>query len=173
MNKKKNLFAFAGAVLVIVGIVLYVIFVPTSSLTRVEGELNSRQEARLLREISALIVVPQDEEPVVAYVTNAPQLRMEQPFYAGVKNGDFVVLFPISQKAVVYDPVAKILINVGPVQVNDAIQPPLTTEEGEIQNNQEIVTPEIQTEEEVLFESNSSESEGDSVSSEESTTSSE
>lgn len=71
--------------------------------------------AKIITQVSALIVVPTDEQPLVATVLDAASLAKEQPFYADAKNGDRLVIY--STKAILYDPTLNKLVNVGPVSI--------------------------------------------------------
>ncbi|MGB0756888.1 MAG: hypothetical protein ACPGO5_00350 [Patescibacteria group bacterium] len=66
----------------------------------------------LLQTISERIDLP-DEVPLIAKVENAAALKVDQPFYDDVQNGDIVLLF--ATKAVIYRPDEDIIINVGPL----------------------------------------------------------
>ena len=72
----------------------------------------------LMESIGKLMVVP-NEEPIIATINEAELLIKEQPFYAGVSNWDKLVIFPKSQKAVIYSPSKNIIINSGPFTINN------------------------------------------------------
>lgn len=69
---------------------------------------------QLTAKVSKLIEIPTDEEPAIATVNDVTKLR-DQPFFAKAKNGDKVLVFAKAQKAILYDPVANKIIEVGPV----------------------------------------------------------
>jgi hypothetical protein len=80
-------------------------------------ELNTEQ---LLAKVSRLIVLPAGETPTIASVVDADKLKSEQAFYRDVQNNDFVLIYPQAQKAFIYRPATDVLVNVGPVYMNDA-----------------------------------------------------
>ncbi len=72
--------------------------------------------SELLAELQQVMIVPQ-EQPQIATVTNASVLRVQQPFYVNVQNGDVLFLFPTAGKAVLFRPSTHQVVNAGPVNV--------------------------------------------------------
>lgn len=70
----------------------------------------------LVAKIGKLIMLPEGETPTVATVTD-PQKLKDQPFFTNAKRGDKVLLYIDAKKAYLYDPVANILIDVGPLNL--------------------------------------------------------
>jgi len=85
-------------------------------------ELSTEQ---LLAKVGTHIVLPVGETPTIASVVDADKLKQEQAFYRDVQNGDFVLIYPQAQKAFIYRDSTDVLVNVGPVYMNDTA----TTEE--------------------------------------------
>ncbi len=71
----------------------------------------------LLSRVGRLAALP-DERPTIATVTDANVLR-SRPFFANAKTGDKVLIFPIAQKAILYDPTADKIVEAGPFTVQD------------------------------------------------------
>jgi hypothetical protein len=69
---------------------------------------------KIVAEVSKLIVLPKDEEPTVATVSDVEKLR-DQAFFANAKNGDKVLIYVKAEKAILYDPVNKIIVEVAPL----------------------------------------------------------
>jgi hypothetical protein len=67
----------------------------------------------VLENVKKLQIIP-DEKPVIATIDDAEKMMKEQPFYAGVQNGDKLLIFPKSQRAVIYSPKRNIIVNSGP-----------------------------------------------------------
>lgn len=86
-----------------------------------DGQLSDKKVASLTKKVSKLINVP-DEKPVIATILKADELIAEQKFYTGSQNGDFVLIFPTAQKAIIYRESDDKLINVGPIIVDQAQQ---------------------------------------------------
>ena len=78
----------------------------------------AKETAQLVAEIGALIVLPEGETPTLATVSDPERLK-DQPFFAKAKAGDKVLLYSTARKAYLYDPVAKKLIEVAPLNVGD------------------------------------------------------
>ena len=79
--------------------------------------------AELEERIQRLIVLPSEETPVLATITDAEALRAEQPFYASVEDGDKLLIYLSNQRAVIYRPSQDVLVNVGPIIVDNAGAP--------------------------------------------------
>ena len=67
----------------------------------------------IVNEVGKLIVLPTDETPTVATVTDLSKLA-GQPFFANAKIGDKVLIYTQAQKAILYDPVANKIIELAP-----------------------------------------------------------
>ncbi|MBP9669332.1 MAG: hypothetical protein KBE09_03515 [Candidatus Pacebacteria bacterium] len=78
------------------------------------GEDALAQVDDLVAEVGRLIVLPENEVPTVATVTEPEKLK-DQLFFANAKMGDKVLLYTEAKKAYLYDPVAKKLIEVAPI----------------------------------------------------------
>ena len=88
----------------------------------------------VIEAVSKHIILPQDEEPVAAKIIDVDELLTTQPFYRGAINGDILLIYQTSAKAILYSPSRDMLVNVGPIIVDenaDAIPVDTeTTEEG-------------------------------------------
>lgn len=87
------------------------------------AELTDEEVSELVEQVRGLIFLPEDEIPLVATVVNAEALQAEQPFYQDVQNGDRLLIYGESLKAIIYRPSENQLVNVGPVQYNQEAQP--------------------------------------------------
>lgn len=67
---------------------------------------------------SKLIILPK-ETPTVLTISDAATLSKEQAFYKGSQNGDVVFVFMEAKKAIIYSPSRNIVVNAGPVYLND------------------------------------------------------
>ena len=85
------------------------------------------EQKTLIEKIGKLIELPKDEEPTIATVSDVNKLK-SQAFFAKAQNGYKVLIYSKSKKAILYDPKANKIIEVGPINVGDekAAQPAST-----------------------------------------------
>lgn len=112
---KKILIIILVLVLLVIG---YFVFKPNAA--SYGEQLNEKEVSEIVSNVQKLIVVPEDDQPLVATIVNADELIAQQPFYQNVKNGDVLIIYPTVQKAILFNPDDNILINVGPLQVNES-----------------------------------------------------
>lgn len=119
--------AAAVVVLLIAGILIYQYQKNNASQPTSQDETN-----RLVEEVGKLIELPQDEQPTVATITDITKLA-SQPFFQNAKNGDKVLIYSNAKKAILYDPLAKKVIDVAPInvgtgsaQLNNSVAPTAT-----------------------------------------------
>lgn len=70
----------------------------------------------LVSRVRELIVLPEDEQPTVATVTDPERLK-DQPFFSKAKSGDKVLIYTNAKKAILYDPVQHKIIEVAPLNI--------------------------------------------------------
>ncbi len=81
----------------------------------------AEEEAKdLVSEVKKYILLPKGEIPTVATVSDPEKLK-DKPFFAKAKIGDKVLLYPVAKKAFLYDPVAKKVLEVAPINVGGEI----------------------------------------------------
>ena len=71
---------------------------------------------KLIEQVGKLVVLPEGEQPTIATV-NDPELLKNQPFFAGAKKGDKVLIYTNAKKAILYDPVNNKIIEIAPVNI--------------------------------------------------------
>lgn len=80
----------------------------------------SQAEAqKLAMQVGKSMVLPTDEQPTVATVTDVEKLK-EQPFFSKAKNGDKVLIYTQAKKAILFDPLANKIIEVAPINIGDS-----------------------------------------------------
>ena len=89
-------------------------------------QLQAEQVKQLLVSVNKLILTPKGEDPIVATINDASGLIKSQPFYAGSKNGDVVLIYQKAAKVIVYSPERNLIINVGPIIPQPLNQPSIT-----------------------------------------------
>jgi hypothetical protein len=86
----------------------------------------------VIAEVSKLIDLPADEQPVLATVADVEKLK-EQPFFRKAVNGDKVLIYGSDRRAILYRPSEKRILEVGAININQAspTPAPVEGEEGE------------------------------------------
>lgn len=80
----------------------------------------AEQEAEaLVKIVGKLIILPKDEVPTIATVSDPSKLK-DQPFFAKAKVGDKVLIYAKAKKAYLYDPIVNRILEVAPINVNSA-----------------------------------------------------
>lgn len=103
------------AVLLLVG--GYFIYQKTQSGNNLPNnqQASADETKKLVGEVGKLMQLPSGEVPTVATVTDITKLS-SQPFFKNAKNGDKVLIYQNSRKAIIYDPNAKKIIDI--TQIN-------------------------------------------------------
>ena len=83
------------------------------------SQLNQQQTEALLEKVGKLMVLPSEKNPVVATINDVETLASTQDFYAPANNGDKLIIFQTSRKAVIYDEDDNKIVNVGPIFFSD------------------------------------------------------
>lgn len=118
MEKKAVLLSFFILVLLAVGGAGAGIYYYQKYTATARRAADPKAEAKeVLAKLGKLIDLPAGEEPTVATVTNADQIK-NQPFFSKAKNGYRVILYTNGRMAILYDDVANKIINVGAINVN-------------------------------------------------------
>lgn len=78
----------------------------------------AEQTEKITAELGKLIELPENETPTVATIVDVEKLK-DQPFFAKAQNGDRVIIYTQSRKAILYRPSAKKIIEVAPINIGD------------------------------------------------------
>lgn len=73
-----------------------------------------REKQSTIAHVARLIDVPTDEDPMVTVITDVEKLKT-QAFFAKAKNGDKVLIYAKARKAILYNPSANKILEVGPL----------------------------------------------------------
>lgn len=84
-----------------------------------EAQTTSIETKDILAKLEKHIVLPQDESPMIATINDPEALAKEQTFYVGAQKGDKVIVYFKARKAIVYSPAKDIILNVGPVYLQE------------------------------------------------------
>lgn len=105
-------------VMVALFVVVLLIVVP-----RIGKDPATREQERIQRDILKLVerverhaIVPQ-EIPVVYTITDVQELQKQQEFFMDATDGDKLLIFPQTAKAVIYSPDRDIVVTMGPVSI--------------------------------------------------------
>lgn len=83
----------------------------------------SNEQAALIAEVGKLIVLPSGEQPTIATVSDLNRLK-GQSFFAHARNGDKVLIYTKAQEAILYDPIANKIVEVGPISLTQVTPTP-------------------------------------------------
>lgn len=84
-----------------------------------------QEVADLVAKVSKLIVLPTEETPTVATVSD-PEALKDQPFFAKAEIGDKVLIYAEAKKAILYSVTLNKIIDVAPLNIGagSAVTPP-------------------------------------------------
>lgn len=122
MEKPKILLVL---LLILGGVALYIFFQYQRSQSELEKlkvnpkELAAMETKKVVSQVSKLMVLPQKEAPTLATVTDVNKLKT-QPFFIIAENGDKVLIYSLSKKAILYRPSINKIIEVSPVNIGQA-----------------------------------------------------
>ena len=77
---------------------------------------------KVLEKVSKLYALPAQPEPTVATIVDVETLRQKNAFYDRAKNGDLLIV--TSDRAILYDPVKNVIVDVVPIQIQAAASSP-------------------------------------------------
>lgn len=119
LNKKlfKNKKFIFGLILVVIILVAIVTPVRTKILSLVNPQTKTSQAKeidKLLHDVGKIVLLPSDETPTVATVSDITKLE-DQPFFRNAKNGDKVIIYAGIRKAILYRPSLKKVIEMSTI----------------------------------------------------------
>lgn len=82
-----------------------------------------KEVTALVTTVGKLISLPSDETPTVATVTDIEKIK-DQVFFKNAKVGDKVLIYTNAKKAILYRPSENRIIEVGAVNINQALSSP-------------------------------------------------
>lgn len=113
---RKQIFIILIFLLVIFAAIAIYFYWQLSELKSNPQKTIQEETQALISKVSRLIVLPEGETPTIATVSDPEKLK-DQPFFTKAKIGDKVLIFPNSQKAILYDPANDIIVEVAPVNI--------------------------------------------------------
>ncbi len=120
---KKRLFNFSniGLIILLSLVILLVGALSTSVYFYKKAHTDPQKEAtadltKTIAEVGKLMVLPTDEVPTLATVSDPEKLK-DQAFFANAKSGDKVLIYSNARKAILYSPSLRKIIEVAPVNL--------------------------------------------------------
>ena len=119
---RRMLITLASALAVVSGLAIYFWYQVPNPAELDQAQNQTRTEAqKLVAELSQFLILPENEEPTVATVTDLEALK-GQPFFTNAKKGDKVLIYTKAKKAILYDPESKKIIEVAPINLGNSTQ---------------------------------------------------
>jgi len=119
--KSKTFLKFILPLVIVVGIVIvaggyyyYRHFIAVDSQTASQAEVQD-----LVKKVSKLIMLPSNESPTVATVSDPSKLS-NQAFFANSQKGDKVLIYTSSKKAILYRPSTNKIVEVAPISLGNS-----------------------------------------------------
>lgn len=120
--KKKILIIGAAACVVVLGVLGYIVW---GVIFKDPNAANKATAARVIKEVSALYLAP-NEEATVVKIEDKSKLT-SQTFFDRAENGDFLLIYPKAKQAIIYRESVNKMINAGPVNLPEQGQAPQGT----------------------------------------------
>lgn len=76
----------------------------------------AKEAAAVVERVGKLMILPTDETPTIATVSDPAKLR-DQKFFTNAKEGDKVLIYTHAGKAILYDPAANKIVEVAPINL--------------------------------------------------------
>lgn len=128
---KQRMFKVVVPVVAIIAVVLAGYFYSQVRALKQNPQAVAQKEVEaLVARVSKLVVLPADEVPTVATVSD-PEALKDQAFFAKAEKGDKVLIYAEAKKAVLYSVLMNKIIDVAPLNIGQqkAVTPPKTTTE--------------------------------------------
>lgn len=119
--EKKRRWILRGVILVAtvsIGFALY-LNNQVSSLKNDPARAAQEEIKKYVADISRSVVLPQNETPTLATISDPDKLK-DQAFFKKAKKGDKVLIYKNAKKIILYDPEAKKVIEIAPIDVGGA-----------------------------------------------------
>lgn len=125
IKRKRSFFRrYLGLILLVLVILLAltsIYFYQKSKIAAVDNS-NQAQIQSLVQKVGRLVVLPTDETPTIATVSD-PTVLKDQSFFADAKKGDKVLIYSNAKKAILYDPVLDKIVTIAPLNIDTTPSP--------------------------------------------------
>ncbi len=104
---------------VVVVVCLVAIFQLYNRLNALQNPTKAAQDevTKVVAQVGKLMVLPTDEQPTVASVTDPEKLK-GQDFFLNARVGDKVLIYQNNRKAILYSPSLNKILEVSPINLN-------------------------------------------------------
>lgn len=122
MSKKSKIVLVVLAVVLIASIIGNVYQAKQISTLKDPQGAAQNQIRKVVADVGKLIVLPQDETPTIATVSDLAPLK-SQPFFNNAAVGDQVLIYTTARKVILWRPAENKIIEVAPLTVNSLPTP--------------------------------------------------
>ena len=125
MEKKKMMSSFVSIVAIIAIVVAGYFYKQVRDLKKDTNIIAQQEVADLVVKVGKLVVLPAEEKPTIATVSD-PEALKDQLFFANAVKGDKVLIYAQAKKAILYSVSMNKIIEVAPLNIGDgkAVTPP-------------------------------------------------
>lgn len=102
--------------IIIASVSLFYFYSKTVSLKQNQDKENEAKVTMLVDKIGKLIALPTNEKPVVAMISDTKPF-VNNPFFAKAKVGDYLIVYPVSKTALIYDDKSNIIVEVATLKI--------------------------------------------------------
>ncbi len=107
--------AIIVAFLALAGAAVY-FYLQTVQLSKSSKDIADAQLKETIAKVSRLILLPTNETPTLASVSD-PSLLKSQPFFDKAQKGDQVLIYSTAKQAILYRPSENVIVNVASVNI--------------------------------------------------------
>ena len=123
LKNKNVMYVVVLVIVVVAGYFGYQQYMAMQNTPEAQQAKAEEQKNNIISKIKALTVLP-EEEPVLFTVNDATLLKGQQAFFKDAENGDVLLVFQTSGKALIYREANNVIVNAGPISFQ---QPTATT----------------------------------------------
>lgn len=120
---KETLFSKRNALIALVAIIFVAsigsavyFYLQTVNLKKSPADATVQESKQTVDRVSRLILLPKDEIPTIATVSD-PTALSGQPFFNTAEKGDQVLIYSNAKQAILYRPASNIIVNVAPINL--------------------------------------------------------
>lgn len=113
----KLLIIVSVAVVVLLGGAAAYFFIQYQGIKKNPNQVAQAELNRITKAVGQLITLPKDETPTLATIKDQDKLK-DQSFFASSKNGDVILIYTNSKKAIIFREKDNRIINVGPISID-------------------------------------------------------